>query len=51
MCEGVVKSWLDAELKEIQQKIREAERGGDDSVIARLSMEQLDVRRKIETLY
>jgi len=48
---GLVKSRLDAELKEIQQKIREAERGGDDSVIARLSMEQLDVRRKIETLY
>lgn len=48
---GLVKSRLDAELKEIQLKIREAERGGDDSVIARLSMEQLDVRRKIETLY
>ncbi|HNW12558.1 MAG TPA: DNA primase, partial [Candidatus Rifleibacterium sp.] len=48
---GLVKSRLDAELKDIQLKIREAERGGDDSVIARLSMEQLDVRRKIETLY
>ncbi len=48
---GLVKSRLDAELKLLQQQIREAERSGDDAVIARVSMEQLELKRKMELLY
>lgn len=48
---GLVKSRLDVELKLLQQQIREAERSGDDHVITRISMEQLELKRKIEMLY
>ncbi len=48
---GLVKSRLDNELKLLQQRIREAERNGDDRVITSISMEQLELKRKIEMLY
>lgn len=48
---GLVKSRLDVELKALQQRIRDAERSGDDLVIARISMEQLELKRKIDMLY
>ncbi|MDD2999873.1 MAG: DNA primase, partial [Candidatus Riflebacteria bacterium] len=48
---GLVKTRLEAELKTLQQRIREAESGGDDSRIAQLSMEQIDLKRKMDILY
>jgi len=48
---GLVRSRLELEMKSLQQKIREAERGGEDNLTARLSMEQVDVKRKIDMLY
>lgn len=48
---GLVRSRLEVEMKTLQQQIREAERGGDDNLTARLSMEQVDVKRKIDMLY
>lgn len=48
---GLVRTRLDGELKGLQLKIREAERGGDDNRTAQLSMEQIDVKRKMDMLY
>lgn len=48
---GLVRHRLDAELKALQQHIREAERAGDDNLMTQLSMEQLDVKRKMDMLY
>jgi len=48
---GLVRHRFDAELKALQQHIREAERAGDDNLMAQLSMEQIDVKRKMDMLY
>ncbi|HNX75722.1 MAG TPA: DNA primase [Candidatus Rifleibacterium sp.] len=48
---GLVKTRLDTELKLLQERIREAERTGNDQIITSISMEQLDLKRKIEMLY
>lgn len=48
---GLVKTRLECELQTLQQQIREAERGGDDTRTAQLSMEQVDVKRKMDMLY
>ncbi len=48
---GLVKTRLDTELKLLQERIREAERSGNDQIITSISMEQLDLKRKIEMLY
>ena len=48
---GLVKHRFEAELKALQQHIREAERAGDDTLMAQLSVEQVDIRRKMDMLY
>ncbi len=48
---GLVKNRFEAELKLLQQKIRDAERGGNDTLTAQLSMEQVDLKRKMDMLY
>jgi DNA primase len=48
---GLVRHRLDHELKALQQHIREAERAGDDALMGQLSMEQLDIKRKMDMLY
>lgn len=48
---GLVKSRLNSELQALEQRIREADRCGDDLAIARMSVEQSELKRKKELLY
>lgn len=48
---GLLKARLEGEMKELQAKIRETEKNGDDRQLALLSMEQVEIKRKIDLLY
>jgi DNA primase len=48
---GLLKSRLESELKKLQIGIREAEKKGDDRQLALFSMEQVEIKRKIDLLY
>ncbi|MDN5279217.1 MAG: primase [Clostridiales bacterium] len=48
---GLLKSRLENELKALQIRIREAEKNGDDKQMALISMEQIEIKRKIDLLY
>jgi uncharacterized membrane protein (DUF106 family) len=48
---GLLKSRLENEMKTLQSKIRDVEKKGDDRQLALLSMEQIEIKRKIDLLY
>jgi len=48
---GLLKSRLENEMKALQAKIRDVEKKGDDRQLALLSMEQIEIKRKIDLLY
>ncbi|MGM0600287.1 MAG: DNA primase [Candidatus Rifleibacteriota bacterium] len=48
---GLLKSRLEAELKDIQMGIRDAEKKGNDEQLALFSVEQTEIKRKIDLLY
>lgn len=47
---GLVKSKIESRLKSLTQEIREAENQGDDNYVSELSMEQIELRRKMDLL-
>lgn len=48
---GLVKNHFEFELKEIQEEISKAESQEDYLMVARLSQQQIDLKRKIDMLY
>ncbi|GAB4269951.1 MAG: DNA primase [Candidatus Rifleibacteriota bacterium] len=48
---GLLRSRLENELKQLQSKIREAERKGDEKQLTTYSIEQIELKRKIDMLY
>ena len=48
---GLLRSRLESELKNIQVGIRDAEKKGDDEQLALFSIEQTEIKRKIDLLY
>jgi len=48
---GLLKTRLENEMKSLQSQIREVEKKGDDRQLALLSMEQIEIKRKIDLLY
>lgn len=48
--QGLIKSKLENELKLLQKRIRDAESSGDDTALAQASMEQLNIKRRLDML-
>jgi DNA primase len=48
---GLLRNRLESELKNIQKGIRDAEKKGDDEQLALFSVEQTEIKRKIDLLY
>lgn len=48
--QGLIRRRLEKKLKLLQKRIRDAESSGDDTAIAQISMEQLEVKRQFDVL-
>ncbi|MBP5468474.1 MAG: hypothetical protein J6Z11_04435, partial [Candidatus Riflebacteria bacterium] len=48
--QGLIRRRLEKKLKLLQKRIRDAENSGDDTAIAQISMEQLEVKRQFDVL-